>query len=110
MVRAAAHVLMLTFLGVLLGLVLVSFVAIGGTPAAAQQEDKEVVFKRFKELLARGDYEAALVDGQTMERVVRERYGVNHGNYAAVLNNLAVVYWELGKYAEAEEYYRVIWR
>jgi CHAT domain-containing protein/tetratricopeptide (TPR) repeat protein len=68
-------------------------------PAAAQQGD---LTKRFQELFAAGNYPAALVEAQKVEAVVKARFGVNHANYSTALNNLAIVYEEQGRYAEAE--------
>jgi tetratricopeptide (TPR) repeat protein len=100
-IRAAACVVILNSLAIpsVSGL----FMTIGVTSAAAQQDNKEAVLKRFKERYAAGDYEAALLEAQTLERMIKARYGVNHANYAVVLNNLAIVYSAQGKYPEAEE-------
>jgi CHAT domain-containing protein len=71
-------------------------------PASAQQADIGVIYKRFSELYAAGNYAAALVEAQKYEAAVKTQFGANHTNYASALNNLAVVYYWQGKYAEAE--------
>jgi tetratricopeptide (TPR) repeat protein len=43
-----------------------------------------------------------LTAAQNLEREVKARFGINHAKYGQALNNLAVVYDEQGKYAEAE--------
>jgi CHAT domain-containing protein/Tfp pilus assembly protein PilF len=99
-VVAAAFGVMLSCLSVLSGTTL--FVMIAMAPAAAQQGDLNAIQKRYNELYAAGNYGAALVEAQKLEAVVKARFGVNHGNYGIALNNLAKVYEEQGKYADAE--------
>jgi hypothetical protein len=91
-------------LAALLGATL--FVMIATTPAVAQQGDHNAIFRRLSELHAAGNYPAALVEAQKHEAAVKARFGVNHPNYAAALNSLAVVYVSLGKYADAEGLYK----
>jgi tetratricopeptide (TPR) repeat protein len=100
----AARAVILRCLVVLFGaalLVLASLVT-----AAAQQGDFNAALRRFGELYAARKYSAALVEAQKFESMAKARFGVNHANYGAALNNLGLVYKEQGKYADAEELYR----
>src|SRR6266446_2462747 len=71
-------------------------------PAAAQQGDLDASLRRFNELYAAGNYPAALVEAQKLEAGVKARFGINHANYGLALHNLAIVYADQGKYADAE--------
>src|SRR5580704_11851630 len=75
-------------------------------PAAAQLADVEAIRKRYFELYDAHDYAAALVEAQRLETLVKARLGTNHPIYADVLNNLAVVHRDQGKYGEAEQLFR----
>ena len=75
-------------------------------PAAAQQGDLGATLRRFNELYAAGNYPAALVEAQKLEAGVKARFGVNHANYGVALDNLARVYGQQGKYADAEGLYK----
>src|SRR2546430_596055 len=55
--------------------------------AFAQQTDLNAILKRFNELYAAGNYDAALVEGQKLEVGVKAQFGTNHTIYAAALNN-----------------------
>jgi tetratricopeptide (TPR) repeat protein len=70
--------------------------------SARAQDDLNAILKRFNDLYAAGNYPAALVEAQKLEAGVKARFGVNHVNYGIVLNNLAEVYRDQGKYADAE--------
>ncbi len=96
--------LILRCLSALLGATLVALIAM--TPAAAQQGDLGATLRRFNELYATGNYSAALVEAQKVEAMAKARFGVNHANYGAALNNLAMVYNEQGKYADAEDLFK----
>jgi len=50
-----------------------------------------------------GNEEAALVEAQRFEAVIKARYGINHPNYEKALNIVAIIYEKLGRYGEAEE-------
>jgi CHAT domain-containing protein/tetratricopeptide (TPR) repeat protein len=102
---AAACALISRCLGMLLGATL--FLVIATAPAAAQQVgDLNAILRRFNELNDAGNYPAALVEAQKLEAEVKARFGVNHPNYTVTLNNLALVYWEQGRYADAEGLYK----
>src|SRR5208337_2528773 len=103
-VVAAARAGILHCLGVLSGTA--SFAVIAIAPAAAQQDDLNAIYKRFSELRTAGNYAAALVEAQKYEAAVKARFGVNHANYGGALHNLALVYGEQGKYADAEGLYK----
>ena len=104
LVRAAAYAVMLSCLGVLPGSIFIMVIAMA--PAAAQQGDLNAINKRFSELYAAGNYPAALMEAQKLEAAVKARFGVNHANYAVALYNLANVYKEQGKYADAEALFK----
>src|SRR6516225_5410959 len=104
LVSAAACAVMLSCLDVLPGSLFVVVVAMA--PAAAQQGDLAAILKRFNALYGAGDYPAALAEAQKVEAGVKARFGVNHPRYAAALDLLAVVYDDLGRYAEAEGLYQ----
>ena len=89
---------MLGWLGVLPGSIFMMVIAMA--PAAAQQDDLNAIEKRFNQFYAAGDYPAALMEAQKLEVTVQARFGVNHANYGAALNKLAVVYRAQGKYAD----------
>jgi tetratricopeptide (TPR) repeat protein len=74
-------------------------------PARRQRRSRQIStqFKRFvDELYRAGNYLAALVEAQRFEAAVKARFGTNHANYAAALDNLGLVYEAQGRYAEAE--------
>src|SRR5271166_6450643 len=98
---AAACALILRCLSVLSGATLLFTIAIA--PVAAQQGDLNAIFRRFSEFYDAGNYPAALIEAQRYEAAIKARFGVNHANYGTALNNLANVYEEQGKYADAEE-------
>jgi CHAT domain-containing protein/Tfp pilus assembly protein PilF len=92
---------MLRYLAILLGATL--FLVSPSAPTTAQQTDFDAIYKRFvDELYRAGNYPAALVEAQRFEAAVKTRFGTNHANYAAALDNLGLVYEKQGKYAEAE--------
>jgi tetratricopeptide (TPR) repeat protein len=97
---AAACAVMLRCLGVVPGSIFLVVNAIA--PAVAQQGDLNASLRRFNEVKDAGNYPAALAEAQKFEAVVKARFGVNHVNYGVALNNLAIVYKEQGKYADAE--------
>jgi CHAT domain-containing protein/tetratricopeptide (TPR) repeat protein len=102
--RAAACALILRCFSILSAATLL--VTSAAAPAAAQQGDLGAALKRFNELYDAGNYPAALVEAQKVEAMAKARFGVNHFNYGAALNNLAMVYNGQGKYADAEELYK----
>jgi tetratricopeptide (TPR) repeat protein len=87
----------------------VAFVAVlalaifGAFPtASAQQADLNAIYKAFQDHYARGNYPAAQINAQELERLVRARFEANHPDYAVALNKLAIAYGGQGKYTEAE--------
>ncbi len=101
---AAACPLALRCLGVLLGTTLLVIIAVA--PAAAQRGDTDAILKRYNEFFDADNYPAALVEAEKWEAAVKARFGTNHVNYGAALNNVANVHHMQGKYADAEELYR----
>jgi tetratricopeptide (TPR) repeat protein len=51
------------------------------------------------------DYEKAIASILKARKVVENKFGKKHKNYAACLNNLALMYYELGNYAKADTLY-----
>jgi CHAT domain-containing protein/tetratricopeptide (TPR) repeat protein len=90
--------------GIILSLVLA--VCVVHAPASAQQADINAIFQTFQENYARGNYPTALIEAQKYEQTIKARFGTSHTNYAGALNNLAVVYYSQGKYAEAEGFHK----
>src|SRR5437660_7997862 len=77
---------------------------VGGlATASAQPADIIAVNKSFQDHYARGNYPAARIDAQELERLVKARFGADHPYYAAALNKLGIVFWAQAKYTEAEE-------
>src|SRR5215475_10689847 len=72
------------------------------TTTSAQPVDIKVIDKAFQDHYARGNYPAAQIDAQELERLVKARFGAGHPDYAVALNKLGIVYWKQGKYSEAE--------
>jgi tetratricopeptide (TPR) repeat protein len=70
--------------------------------ASAQSADIKAIDKAFQDHYARGNYPAAQIDAQELERLVKARFGADHADYAVALNKLALVYWKQGNYSEAE--------
>jgi tetratricopeptide (TPR) repeat protein len=70
--------------------------------ASAQPSDIIAVNKEFQDHYARGNYPAAEIDAQKLERLAKARFGADHPYYAVALNKLANVYWKQRKYSEAE--------
>jgi CHAT domain-containing protein/tetratricopeptide (TPR) repeat protein len=89
----------------LTGLLLALVLAIWGmpVPASAQRGDPDAIFQRIHELTVAGDDDAAIVEAQRFEAVIKARYGINHPNYEKALNVIAVMYEKAGRYGEAAE-------
>src|SRR6516225_198336 len=85
-------------------LVLTTFGALA--TASAQPADIIAVNKAFQDHYARGNYPAAQIGAQELERLVKARFGADHTYYAVALNKLGIVYWKQGKYSEAEGLYK----
>src|SRR5438309_2273270 len=76
------------------------------TLAPAQQPDIGAIGQLFREYYTAGNYAAALVEAQKLEDAYKAQFGDNNVNYAIALHNVAIVYQQQRKYAEAEEYYK----
>jgi hypothetical protein len=70
--------------------------------ASTQPADIKAIDKAFQDHYARGNYSAAQIDAEQLERLVKERFGADHAYYAVVLNKLGIVFSAQGKYTEAE--------
>ena len=67
--------------------------------ASAQPADIKAIDKAFQDHYARGNYAAAQIDAQELERLVKARFGADHAYYAVALNKLGLVHWKQGKYS-----------
>jgi tetratricopeptide (TPR) repeat protein len=74
--------------------------------ASAQPSDIKAIDKAFQDHYARGNYPAAQIDAQELERLVKARFGTDHASYAVALNKLGIVYSAQGKYSEAEGHFK----
>ena len=74
--------------------------------ASAQPADIKAIDKAFQDHYARGNYPAAQIDAQELERLVKARFGADHPDYAVALNKLGIVVQAQGKYTEAEGLYK----
>ena len=80
---------------------------VGGlATASAQPADIKAIDKAFQDHYARGNYPAAQIDAQELERLVKARFGADHPYYAVALNKLGIVVHAQGKYGEAEGLYK----
>jgi tetratricopeptide (TPR) repeat protein len=70
--------------------------------ASAQPADFKAIDEAFQDHYARGNYPAAEIHAQKLERLAKARFGADHPYYAVALNKLGIVYWKQGKYSEAE--------
>jgi tetratricopeptide (TPR) repeat protein len=70
--------------------------------ASAQPADIKAIDKTFQEHYARGNYPAAQIEAQKLERLVKARFGADHPDYAVALNKLGIVFQGQGNYSEAE--------
>jgi tetratricopeptide (TPR) repeat protein len=81
--------------------------AAAGSPAAAPKgDDLAAIHKRFQELYAARNYNAALVEAQKFEAAVKARLGTSHQNYGTALDESGDVYEAQGKRDEAEALYK----
>jgi hypothetical protein len=60
--------------------------------ASAQPTDIKAIDKAFQDHYARGNYSAAQIDAQELERLAKERFGADHPYYAVALNKLGLVF------------------
>jgi CHAT domain-containing protein/tetratricopeptide (TPR) repeat protein len=86
-------------------------VGFASAPAAAQA-DLQAIDRRMSQYAAKGNYAAALIEAKKLEAAVKARFGSDHENYIAILNNLAFLHAALGQYDEAEDLYKraLAWR
>jgi len=62
-------------------------------PTTAQQfDDFNAILKIANELRAAGQYDAALIEAQKLERTIKLRFGTSHRNYAIALETLGNIY------------------
>ena len=67
----------------------------------AQPADIKAIDKVFQDHYAHGNYPAAQIDAQKLERLVKTRFGADHAYHAVALNKLGIVYAAQGNYTEA---------
>jgi tetratricopeptide (TPR) repeat protein/CHAT domain-containing protein len=72
--------------------------------ASAQPPDIKAIDKAFQDHYARGNYSAAQIDAQELERLVKARFGADHAYYAVALRKLGIAFQAQGKLGEAEEH------
>src|SRR3989442_13227514 len=70
--------------------------------ASAQPADIIAVNKAFQDHYARGNYSAAQIDAQGLERLVKALFGAQHPDYAVAVNKLAIVFQAQGRHKEGE--------
>src|SRR5439155_13081215 len=73
-------------------------------PGAAQQTGMAV--QDFNYFFTTGDYAAALAEAQKQEAAAKARVGINHPDYAAAINKIALVYEKQGRLADAEALFK----
>jgi tetratricopeptide (TPR) repeat protein len=74
--------------------------------ASAQPTDIKASDKAFQDHYARGNYSAAQIEAQQLERLAKARFGADHPYYAVALNELGIVVHAQGKYTEAEALFK----
>ena len=74
--------------------------------ASAQPADIKAIDKAFQDHYARGNYAAAQIDAQELERLVKARFGADHPYYAVALNQLGRVAHAQRQNSEAEGFYK----
>jgi CHAT domain-containing protein/tetratricopeptide (TPR) repeat protein len=73
------------------------------SPTRAQVIDIEASWNRYQQLAAQGNNAAALAEPQKLEPAVRENNGPEDKFYAGVLHEMANRYYDLRRFAEAED-------
>ena len=87
-----------------LAAVLVLACSVTSMPARARDVDINAAYARFHKFVAQGDNNAALaVLQQQIEPAVKASMGPDSKRYAGVLHEMAQVYFDLRRYAEAED-------
>jgi len=89
-----------------LRLLLPLVLALGLAAGPARAESLQAIYDRFQKFYGVGNYDAALIEIQNYEAAVRRREGTASRCYAVALNNLALLYDNQGRYAEAEPLYK----
>ncbi|MGE3989716.1 tetratricopeptide repeat protein [Pseudorhodoplanes sp.] len=82
-----------------------TLLALAGAAPAMAQADLNALLKRLNELGAARNFPAALIAAQEFEKAVRAQFGTEHANYAIALFNMANIFLNTGKFAEAEPLY-----
>ena len=66
--------------------------------ASAQPADIKAIEKAYQDHYSRGNYPAAQIDAEQLERLVKARFGADHAHYAVALNKLGIAFHFQGKY------------
>jgi hypothetical protein len=77
--------------------------------ASAQPADIKAIDKAFQDHYARGNYPAAQIDAQELERLVKARFGADHAYYAVALRKLGIVFQAQGKLGEERSSKKYVW-
>jgi tetratricopeptide (TPR) repeat protein len=88
------------------GAVLALVTVCAALPAGAEQSTLDAMLKRYRELYAARDYDAALAAAQRLEAAVRARSGMNNRNYVVAIFAVAQARRGRGQNAEAEAIYK----
>jgi CHAT domain-containing protein len=65
----------------------------------------EELYKQSEVLAKKGEYVKAVSAAQSSIEVAKKEYGATHPNYATSVNNLGVLYTDMGQYSKAELLY-----
>ena len=82
------------------------FALVAAHPLPAQEARWNELNAQIKQLSQQGKYAEAVPPAEEALRVAEATFGPEHGNLAASLNNLAVLYLEQARYADAEPLFK----
>jgi CHAT domain-containing protein/Tfp pilus assembly protein PilF len=74
--------------------------------ASAQRIDVRATEKRIEQAFSRYDYRTALTEARKLEGAVKAKRGVQHPEYASILNQIGVIYDRMNQYTESADHYR----
>ncbi|NHE58970.1 CHAT domain-containing protein [Cyclobacterium plantarum] len=89
--------------------ILFSLGIVFSTSAQSREENWKALNQKALELYRQGRYKEAIVYAEKVVEDVRNSFGISLGfnpDYAISLNNLALMYYSLGRYEEAEPLYK----
>jgi tetratricopeptide (TPR) repeat protein len=73
-----------------------------GKGSAAEPADIGAIEKKFNELIAARNYNAALIEAQKLQTAAAAQFGDNDARYADALRPLAMIYMTQGRHGDAE--------